>query len=247
MDANLVGAARAQIGFDEGERAEAQAHAPIRAGGAAFAAASRHARAAAQIARNRKIDGACLAFDLPVQQRDVGFLHKPLLEILHELAMSFVRARHDNCPRGVFVEPMHDARPQRASDARKSPAAKSVQKRGDKRARIRARTGVHDHSGGLVDYGHVRVFVEHVERNGFRFDARGRRRRNLDRDIFSGRDAMRGAARSAVHLHAAFVHQRLNARAAQFGKLRHEKAVQPLTGVFRGNNEFAVSGGIHLR
>ena len=106
---------------------------------------------------------------------------------------------------------------------------------------------MHDHSSGLVDHGNVRVFVEDVERNRFGFHSRRRRWRNLDGNVFARLNAMRCAARSAVHLHAPLVYQRLNARAAQLGQLRDEKEIEAPACVLRGNNEFAVSGGIHLR
>ena len=55
---------------------------------------------------------------------------------------------------------------------------------------------------------------------------------------------MRTASRHSVHLHAAFFDERLNARAAQFGKLRGEEAVQALAGFFGGDHEFQMFGEI---
>ena len=51
---------------------------------------------------------------------------------------------------------------------------------------------------------------------------------------------MRGFTRDTVHEHMAFVHQRLNPRAAQLGELRDEKTVKPLAGAVRRYDKFEV-------
>ena len=59
-------------------------------------------------------------------------------------------------------------------------AAKAMQQRRDQRAGVCARAGMDDHSGWLIDDGDVFVFVENIQRNIFRFDARRAGGRNFD-------------------------------------------------------------------
>ena len=102
-----------------------------------------------------------------------------------------------------------------------------------------------DHAGGFVDDGDVFVLVENIERDGFGFDAGRQLLGDLDGHDFVRLDAMRGLARDSVNLHAAFVHERLNARAAQRRELRDEEEVESLAGVFGSDDEFHVCRGYY--
>ncbi len=100
------------------------------------------------------------------------------------------------------------------------------------RAAVRSRARMDDHSRGLVDHGDIFVFVENIERNRFRFDAGRLRAAGISTETrVAWLHAIRRLHRDAVHLHESFFHQRLDARAAQFGKLRDQKAIEPFAGL----------------
>ncbi len=198
------------------------------------------------VARDGQFDGARVTLDFSVEQRDVGLLDEAVAKILDELAMRGVRARDHDHTGGFLVEAMDDPRTQRAADGGESrDSAEAVQKRGHHGAAGDARARMDDHAGGLVDDGDVFVLVENIERNGFGFDAGRQLIGDLDGHDFVRLDAMRGLARDAVNLHAAFVHERLNARTAQRRELRDEKEVESLAGVFGSDDEFHVCGGFY--
>jgi len=160
--------------------------------------------------------------------------------------MDVVGARDHDRAGGLLVEAVHDSRTQRSADGRQSrDSAEAMQQRGDHRAAGHARARMDDHAGRLVDDGDILVFVENVERNGFRLDTRSQFVWELDGNGFTGLDMMRRLARRSVNLYAAFVHQRFNARAAQRGELRDEEHVESLGGVFGGDNEFHLGGGFY--
>ena len=93
----------------------------------------------------------------------------------------------------VLVEPVHDAGPAHAADAREAIPAMGDQ-RVDERARPVARGRMDHHPLRLVDHDD-RVVLEHdVERDGFGGRQRRLGRRNRDRDRVAGVDAMTGIA-----------------------------------------------------
>ena len=87
-------------------------------------------------------------------------------ELVGQAVMRRVRFRHDQKPARILVDPVHDTRPFFAADARKV-AAEMVQQRIDQCARDRARRGMDDHAGGLVDDDQVRILVNDLQRNRF--------------------------------------------------------------------------------
>ena len=112
-----------------------------------------------RIARDRALDPAGLRLHFAVHQRQVDLLHLPAGELVGQRAVRRVVLGHQQHAAGEAVQPVHDARPQRAAHSRKRREA--VQQRIHQRARMHARAGVHHHAGGLVDGHHVGVFVEH--------------------------------------------------------------------------------------
>ena len=87
-------------------------------------------------------------------------------ELLGESPMRPVVLGGDEKAGRVLVEPVHDARPLHAADARQAVAA-MVDQRVDQRAGGVARTRMHNKSRRLVDDDQLVVLVEDVEGDGF--------------------------------------------------------------------------------
>src|ERR1017187_530508 len=128
MNADLVSPARVQVRFDQRKSLEPKTCAPIRAGGAPFAAARSHSGGPAQIARDGEIDDTLLAFHFSVQEREIRFLDEPIAKILGELGVSLVVQSNHNDAGSVFVQPMHDSRTQRSAHGGQSPASTEAMK-----------------------------------------------------------------------------------------------------------------------
>ena len=106
-------------------------------------------------ARVRKLRHAVA--DRPVEPVDTVSL-----ELCGEPVVRFVGLRDHQQPRGILVDPVHDARSFLATDAGE-PACEMVQKRVDEGAFGRAGRGVDDESRRLVDDGKMRVLIDDVE------------------------------------------------------------------------------------
>ena len=151
MDAKLVRAACVQSRFDEGEAAEKQLRFPIGARGPAFAAAGGHSHAPVQIAGYRQFDSSCRGLQLAVEQRNVNLLDFALLKFFHEFSMRCVISSHDQRAGSSFVETMDDSGAQRPPDG--GERAEAIEKRGRESAQDISASRMHDHAGGLVNYG----------------------------------------------------------------------------------------------
>ena len=81
----------------------------------------------------------------------------------------------------VLVEPVHDARPPHAADARQAVAAMGDE-RVDERAARMPRRRMHDEPGRLVDHDEVVVLVDDRERDRLRLRLGRRGRRHDERD-----------------------------------------------------------------
>src|ERR1700733_1595070 len=151
MDAKLMRAAGVQTGLDQTEAAEKQFRFPVRTRGPAFAAACSHSGAAVQIARYGQLDSPCLRFQFAVEQGDVNLLDLALLKLFHEFSMRGTGPRHDKRAGGSFVEAMDDSGAQWPADG--GERAEAIEKRGRQRSENNSASRMHNHAGGLINYG----------------------------------------------------------------------------------------------
>ena len=122
-----------------------------------------HADAPHRIARDRFLQLPAFLLHDAVNQRQVDLLDLALGELLGQVAVRGVVARHQDHAAGVAVQPVHDARPQLAAHPGKQ--RETAEQRVDQRARLAARPRVDHHPGGLVHGHHVLVLVEDLERD----------------------------------------------------------------------------------
>jgi len=172
--ANLVRATGVQGQHHERRAVQARDDAPVGARVPASGGASRHTRATARVARNRERDRAGIARHFAVHEREIDFTHVAGAKFVREMLVGSVVPRHDNSARGFSVKAVDDARAQRVPRGGK--LAEAMQERVHERSPGVARTCVHHHSGGLVDYDKVLVLVEEFERQIFRLSYRRRSR-----------------------------------------------------------------------
>jgi hypothetical protein len=180
MRANLMRAAGARLGFDQGETSKAQQHAPIRLGGAAVAEPCRHTRAVLRIARDRATDCSGITGQTAMKQGDICLFDCARAELLTKNAMCNIIARYDHGSGGAAVQPVHDSRTKISANCRER--SEVMEQSIDQRASRRARSGVNDHSRGLIDRDDVFVLIEHIDR--YLFGRRSQRRARQDFYIY---------------------------------------------------------------
>lgn len=133
---------------------------------------------------------------------------------------------------------MDDSGTQFPTNGRKFAArAKFVQQGVDHSSGFHARAGMNDHARGLVDDDEVLIGVEDFERDGFGLRVHRRWRRNFDCDGIAGFDTMGALGWRAIHAGVTVIEQRLDAGAAEVGKMRGQETIEPLAGFFGGNDE----------
>ena len=113
VHSDLVGAAGLQRGQDVGVPFQVLRYPIAGAGRPAATLGDHHPLASQRVAPNGRIDGAALRLQPAFQQRQVLLGGGALLELARQ---SVLRPRvlcHHHQARGVLVQPMHNARPQR--------------------------------------------------------------------------------------------------------------------------------------
>jgi hypothetical protein len=188
--------------------------------GAAVGRVGRHPRAHPPVAAERRLDRARAGVRAALDEREVLAQDPPRLELGLERGVDVLRARDDQQPGGVAVEPVHDP------GAPRGPAgdAAALQRLGERAGLVAARR-VHDDAGRLVDDEQVLVLPGHGVRRLWRLH-RGRRDRLGDLDQLA--PAQRVALRPLlpVDAHTAVVDQPLRGR-PRAGVLGQED-VEPL-------------------
>jgi hypothetical protein len=238
MDAELMGAAGMQASLDEREGAEAQAGAPVRKRRAPLTPTGSHARAATQVARHGKLDAPGILLEQAVEQSHVGLLDVAFAKLGDQSMMRFIGAGDDEHAGSFLVETMNDARAERPSGGGK--AAEAVQERAGQSAASGACSRMDDHAGGLVDHGDLRVFVKHVDGDGFGEKLERLFRGKLDDNGLAALEAVRRLAGKAVDADAALVHELLQTRAAELGETRGKEAIEAKARLLRLNGEEAL-------
>src|SRR5437588_4909248 len=119
MHADLVGASGLDSNFQQRKfpvgRRNPLHHRVMRDRLTSSDAASRHAMATAAVASNRSVNGPLVALGPAMYQRDIFFLQRARRKLLRQLAMRFIALGDDDEAAGVFVQSVHDSRPQIAA------------------------------------------------------------------------------------------------------------------------------------
>ena len=163
----------------------------------AAALAHCHFLAGERVPVDRRVDGAALAVRHAPDERQVAAPHRAGAAVVGELrgqrvVRAVVLGRHHQ-PGGVLVEPVHDARPLDAADARKAGAAMGDQ-RVDQRAGLVAGGRMHHQPPRLVDDDDVVVLEDDIERDVLARGLGGDGFRHVDCDRIAGGDMISGVA-----------------------------------------------------
>jgi hypothetical protein len=215
VGANLVGAPRARLGFDQRKISDAQQRPPIRLGSAARRETRGHARAALGIARNGTFDLSRIPSQAAVNQGNVRFAYGARSELLAKNAMGGVVARDYDRSRSASVEAMDN--PRTEISAERGKGAEVMEQRVYERASAGSGAGVHDHSRGLIHDGDIFILVKQVEGDLFRSGSQGRARQDLYVYNIAGHHALRAPYQATTEANAPFIDQFLNASAADVG------------------------------
>ncbi len=179
VDPDLVGAPGEQFEFEEGCAGPGGHHLPIGAGRPA-PGAYRHLLAVNGMAADRSLPGTDLTLGASQHKGEVGFPSFAILELPAEFTVGGVRLGGDEEAGGLQIQPMDDPGPLGSAAGGKLTGA-VVQQRGGQRPRGTAGSGVNGEPGGFVEDDDIRVFVQDVEGDGFRFHVPRRRGGNPDR------------------------------------------------------------------
>ena len=167
------------------------------------------------ISAHRCIDHAGRQADPSVDHGQVAPGDRPRHQLRRERFVGLTRLGEDEDPRRVLVEAVHDAGPARSPDAGDRRRV-SESRRGQCPGGI-AGTGMHDHTGRLVDDEDLLVFEEDGERDRLRQQIVGRGRQDVDLDRLAAVQPMRRLRRGAVDGDVLAGDQVLDARARQVG------------------------------
>lgn len=230
VDADLVGAAGVEGGFDQCALVKALDEFPTGPGFAAAKAFARgHAFAVGGVARDRNLDFAGLGARFAADDGAVGFFGAALFELGGEVQVGFVGFGDDDAAAGVHVEAMDDARPRDAGDA--AELALAMMEEGvHKRPPVVAGRGVDNEARGFVDDNDVLVFEEDVERDVFGLGAGGNRFGPMDFDDIPSAGGMGRFDDSAVHADVPLLDHALEDAAADLGELVFKVEVEALHG-----------------
>ena len=103
--------------------------------------------------------------DHPMRQRQIAAVGGMRLKLGGQPVMGAVGFRHDQQPRGVLVDAVHDAGALFPANARQRIAAMR-QQRVDQRTRRAARSRMNDHARGLVDHDQVIILMRDDQGDG---------------------------------------------------------------------------------
>ena len=234
VHANLVRAAGVDRHLAQGQAWQRHGAGDARDRVPGMLGAGRHLHPVGGITADCRVDAPPRLHHAP-HQRDVLLLDLAIVELARQLLMGGIVLGHDHHAGRAAVQPVHDAGPQLAADA--AEIFHVVQQRVDQRAGGMARAGVDHHAGGLVDHGHVRVLVQHVDGQGLGGGLGRDRLWKLDLDAFAlAQDAV-GLGDAGPQRHQPVGDELLDLRSRVRFQHRHEEAVEPLPLVLRAGDE----------
>lgn len=251
VDADLVRAARLQPAFDFRDEAarEFPLHRVMRDRDAARRHVvpvlveprlqRRHLRAVVARARDVRVDRAALLRGRAPGERRIGPRQLAVAAMRGELRrkplMRAVRLRDDHQSARLLVQPVDDARPPLAADARQRRPAMRDKRVHQRHVRVAGR-GMDDEPRRLHHDDQLRVLVDDIERDRLARGARRRGRRHRHFDALAGLHAVGGVRRRA---RPRLAHQR---HAAFLDQLLHARARQHLARVLAGRGAFSLAG-----
>jgi hypothetical protein len=166
----------------------------------------------------------------PVDDREIALLHAMRFERRLEPAQRRLRLRDGEAARGLFVEAVHDPRPQLAADS--GQIADLVKETVDDRARRNTGARMHCDPSGFVDDDEIGVLVQHGEIETFRDQLRWSRcSRKPNLDFAVDRRSKRRLRRFSGDGDGTLVDELPQPRARQLGHTRGEQLIETASGV----------------
>ena len=194
-----------------------------------------HLLAIARVPPDGRIHRAVVVARQPGRERGVRLGNGALFQLARQAPMRRVCLRHDDQPGGVLVQPVHDARPLRAADARQVMC--DGQQRVDQRTVRVPRRGMNREPCGLVHDDEVRVLVDDAHRDVLRREIERLRRGDDNRYDVANLHDRRGLGLSPVQRDQPLAHQRGGARPAQRRVACLHEHVEPRTALAPAHHE----------
>ena len=248
VDTDLMGAARLEAAFQQGEAAEALQHLIAGVGilGVGLAGrVDRHLLAVGLGAAQICLHEALVLRKTAVDDGLIGAFHAVDRHLLGQADVGGVIFRHHQQAAGVLVDAVDDAGAYLTADARE--AALAVPEQGVHQRAVRiARGRVDDHALGLVHHQKVVVLVHDVQRDVLRHSLDRLCVRNFQQDGVPRLELEALGDAFAVAEHMTLRHEALQRTAGKAGVLPAEKAVDALACGLRLHDKFTLFHGLLL-
>ena len=216
--------------------AEQLGHLEVSHGLARRVGVERLPRRVVPVAADRRLDPSTPGARPAADERQVVALDLPARNQILKSLVGLVRARHDEEPGSVTVEPVDDPGPV------SSPPPDRPDEAVDERSASVPRSRVHDDAGRLVDDQQMLVLVGDAEIDLLGLERLRRLRRQLHLDLLAALQAVALRPRASVHPHRAGRQQALGSRARADLRQLREEPVEAVARRLLRNAERGTSG-----
>jgi hypothetical protein len=141
-------------------------------------------------------------------KRQIELLHLSFRELSGQSHVRDVILGDHKASASLFVEPVHDAWPQFATDS--AQVRNAMEQRINESPGPNAGPGVNRHPGGFIDHDELFILVQHRDRNVFRLQDRFLWFRFRNVDPVTGTDRLFRSARFTIQLDVPCPNQRLD-------------------------------------
>ena len=191
-----------------------------------------HALAVRRMTANRRIYGAGILLEVPVDHRLIHACKTVFFDLLCQTLMGKIVFGNDQQAAGVLIDPMDNPRPDHAVDPRKGIAAVR-QQRVDQRSTRMSGCRMHHHSLGLIDHQQVRILITDIQWDRLRQNIQPNRFRQDHFDCIPCAQAVFFIQSFPSTGNLALLGQALRGRTSEFFHADREKLIQAHSLVLR--------------
>lgn len=226
VHADLMGSARLDRKLEQREAAQGFHDFIQRMRLASMCGSRGHAEAVNAIASDSTLDFSGRLLDSAVYQRQIPFGNRTRLKLACEIRVAEVVPGDHEQSGSLLVQSVHNSRTIRAAGLRQT--LEVVQQCINERSLMNSCTNVYHHPGWLIDDRQVGIFINDLQRNGFRDENTRFRFRQGDFDLFFATQLVACLRGLSIQQDLLVVNPSLDLRAALFWKCFAQEAVEAL-------------------